>query len=157
MSGPPSSDNGYLADHVEILLDSYRRALGRPLFADLDSSTATARALFFADFAILSSGTESDPLFSYANQTALALFELDWATLIALPARESAEPAHQSARAKLMAEVESAGFTEGYSGVRISASGQRFMIEDATIWNLVAADGTAYGQAATFKKWRHDF
>jgi hypothetical protein len=102
----------------------------------------------------LSSGTEPDPLFNYANQTALSLFELDWNSLAVLPARESAERTHQSTRAKLMQQVQETGVIEDYSGVRISAGGRRFIIEHATIWNVIDANGTIQGQAATFSQWR---
>ena len=154
MSGSPSADNGFLAEHVAHLLDSYQRLLGRTLLENLDSPIATAEAIFNAKFAVLSSGTESDPMFNYANQTALTLFELDWDTLITLPARQSAEPSLQTTRAKLMAQVQQNGFIDGYSGIRVSASGRRFMIEQATVWNVIGVDGQAHGQAATFSNWR---
>ena len=133
MIGPPVADNAYLANHVGNLLESFERLIGRPLLSPLDSPASTAQAIFNADFAVLSSGTALDPLFNYANQIALSLFELDWNTLVELPAGESAEPVHQSTRAKLMRQVQETGFIEDYSGIRISAGGRRFMIERATV------------------------
>ncbi len=154
MIDPPAADNAYLANHVGILLESFERLIGRPLLSPLDSPASTAQAIFNADFAVLSSGTEPDPLFNYANRTALSLFELDWNSLVVLPARESAERTHQSTRAKLMQQVQETGVIEDYSGVRISAGGRRFLIEHATIWNVIDANGTIQGQAATFSQWR---
>ena len=46
------------------------------------------------------------------------------------------------------------GAIEDYAGVRVSANGRRFMIEGATVWNVVDEDGRYYGQAATFPRWR---
>ena len=154
MIGPPEADNDYLVNHVGILLESYERLIGQPLLIPLYSPAATARAIFNADFAVLSSGTEPEPLFNYANQTALSLFEFDWYSLTKLPARESAEPVHQSTRAKLMQQVQETGFIQDYAGIRISASGRRFMIEGATVWNVIDAKGMIHGQAATFSHWR---
>ena len=154
MTSRPAADNEYLANHVGILLYSFERLIGRSLISSLNSPTATAQVIFNADFAVLSSGTESDPLFNYANRTALCLFELDWDSLVVLPARESAEQDHQNTRAKLMQQVQETGFIENYSGVRISAGGRRFMIEGATVWNVIDAEGMIHGQAATFSHWR---
>lgn len=154
MSSSPAQPNDFLAAHLKLLTDSHELLTGRPLISLQSSQKDIAEAIFNADFVVLSSGTEPDPLFNYANRTALTLFELDWNSLIALPARESAETALQSTRAKLMRQVIETGFIEGYSGIRISASGRRFMIEGATIWNVVAEDGTYHGQAATFSQWR---
>ncbi|WP_295386086.1 MEKHLA domain-containing protein [uncultured Thiodictyon sp.] len=42
-----------------------------------------------------------------------------------------------------------------YSGVRVAASGRRFMIENACVWNLADAGGGYRGQAATFAHWRY--
>lgn len=151
----PEAGNQWLAAHVERLLDSHLRLTGRALYAGPEAGVALARAVFEADFALLSHGTGEDPLFNYANRTALALFELDWAALIATPSRASAERGNQQARERFMREVRERGYAEGYRGVRISASGRRFVIADATVWNVVDADGTYHGQAAAFPRW-HD-
>ncbi|MCZ6804584.1 MAG: MEKHLA domain-containing protein [Proteobacteria bacterium] len=37
--------------------------------------------------------------------------------------------------------------------VRISSTGNRFWVEDATIWNLLDEKGIYCGQAAVFYKW----
>jgi hypothetical protein len=153
MSNHPAVGNAYLAPHVKLLNDSYRHFTGRQLIRTNDSDEANAKAVFEADFIVLSSGTETDPLFNYANRRALALFELEWESLIALPARESAEPLHQQTRAKLMQQVIDHGFIDDYSGTRISSSGRRFVIEQATVWNVIDRTGIVHGQAATFSKW----
>lgn len=60
---------------------------------------------------------------------------------------------HRDAREQLLAEVAGKGYARSYSGVRISARGRRFRIENATVWNLVDAGGRRHGQAATFPEW----
>jgi len=151
----PDATNSWHARHVERLLASHLRLTGRPLYDGPEQGIALAQAVFEADFALLSHGRGADPLFDYANHTALELFELDWPTLTATPSRASAELGNQEARERFMREVRELGYAEGYSGVRISANGRRFVIADATVWNVVDSDGTYHGQAAAFPHWHH--
>jgi hypothetical protein len=52
-----------------------------------------------------------------------------------------------------MKQVARSGFVTGYRGVRISATGKRFMIADTTIWEVVDAAGRNYGRAARIDRW----
>ena len=79
---------------------------------------------------------------------------MPYADFVGLPSRYSAEPVNREARAELLARVARDGYIDDYAGVRISATGQRFRIEAATVWHLVAADGSVHGQAATFDRWQ---
>ena len=105
-------------------------------------------------FVVLSHDSGSDPLLNYANEAGLYLFELPWEELIALPSRLTAEPLHRDQRARLLGRVTQHGYIEDYTGVRISRSGRRFLIEQATVWNVREEQGAPYGQAATFSRWR---
>ncbi len=157
MSEPPrpSEENDFLYRHVQLLRDSFRHWTGRELVDPRMGDKDAARFLFHAPFAVLSHDTAKEPVFNYANQTALNLFAMDWKELTALPSRLSAEPAKQEDRGRLLDEVASRGFAEGYSGVRIGRHGRRFLIEDAIIWNLVVpSGGPGKGQAAMFKTWK---
>lgn len=136
-----------------LLFESYARVVGQPLLPTTLRGAALAAALWEMPAVLVSHGLEPDPLFNYANAAGLALFEMDWAQFIATPSRESAEPANQEARAKVMQAVESKGYMAGYSGVRIARSGRRFRIEDTVIWNVLDARGRFCGQAATFARW----
>lgn len=44
---------------------------------------------------------------------------------------------------------------DDYAGVRIARTGQRFLIQRATVWNLTDDQGRLGGQAATFREWRY--
>lgn len=136
-----------------VLLDSYRRLLGHDLIARCGDAEDEAARLFAAPFVVLSHGTEADPLLDYANAVALDLWDMPLERLIGMPSRQTAEPANQEARARFMRQTKEAGFATGYEGVRIGASGRRFRIENATLWNLADASGRAIGQAATFDRW----
>jgi hypothetical protein len=139
--------------HADLLCRSYERLTGRSLF-DLAAADAP-RALFQASFALVSHGVEDDPVFNYANQTALELFEMSWEQFTILPSRHSAEPANREERARLLAQVSNHGYIDNYAGVRISSSGRRFLIEDAVVWNLIDDRGSYHGQAAVFDKWSY--
>jgi hypothetical protein len=143
-----SLDAGFIERHSRILADSYRHWTGRPLM----EGDTSAIALFEAPFALLSHGTEADPLFNYANRRAMALFRMDWQQIVGLPSRLSAEPMLREAREALLARVAKHGYVDDYSGVRIASDGSRFMIHEATVWNLRDEQGLAYGQAALIKR-----
>ncbi len=146
-------ENDYLRDHVERLLDSYRRLLAKPLLEVVDAETL-GRQVYDADFALLSHGTESDPLFNYANKMALELFEFSWQEFIGMPSRFSAEPVNREARERLLIQVAEHGYIDDYAGVRIAKSGRRFMIQQAVVWNVHDRHGHYCGQAAWFRDWR---
>ena len=147
---PPSAENYYLIEHIELICQSFQNLLGYSLLPDADN---LAERLYSAPFVLLSHNTEADPIFNYANAQALQLFELNWQQLITLPSRASAESRNQAAREKLMELVTVQGFMTGYSGVRISNTGKRFEMRNAIIWNLTDAKGVYQGQAAYFSDW----
>lgn len=150
----PCRANGYQTEHAERLRRTFHALTGRDLLDPALSPDAAAEALFHAPFVVLSHDTAPDPILTYGNQTALDLFALSWAELIQRPSRWTAEAPDRAERARLLAEVTAHGFIDDYSGVRISRTGQRFRIEQATVWNLTDEDGRRCGQAATFREWR---
>ena len=152
MSDEPAAANAFLADHVRLLCASYRHLTGVDLLVT-DTNQLPAEVLYQAPFVVLSHGTEPDPIFNYANLTAQRLFEMTWAQIIAMPSRLSAKPLSREERARLLAAVSERGFIDDYRGVRVSSSGRRFMIEQATVWNLTDVQGHPAGQAATFAQW----
>ncbi len=149
---PPCPANEYHQAHVVLLLESFQRLLGRPLLPNLNAA-CLGQEVFFADFALLSHDTQSDPIFNYANKTALELFELSWPELIVMPSSLSAEPGKQEERERSLAQVTYDGYIDNYSGVRVSKNGRRFLIQRAVVWNVVDRQGRYHGQAATFKDW----
>lgn len=149
----PCQANDFYTTHIEMLLDSYRRLLGKPLLEGAAGQSLGQQA-FVADFALLSHNTDVAPLFNYANRMALELFEFSWAEFIGMPSRLSAEPINREAREQLLAQVTSQGFIDNYSGVRIAKSGKRFLIERAVVWNVYDSRQNYYGQAACFSDWR---
>ncbi len=151
----PGEVNQYLKDHVTRLLESYRHWTGKNLVQPDLPSAEQARKLYYSPFVVLSHDTGSDPLLNYANQAGLDLFELNWNELTTFPSRLTAEPTHQQERACLLATVSRQGYIDNYRGVRISKTGRHFLIEQASVWNLIDDRGAPYGQAATFSQWKY--
>lgn len=135
---------------VMCIADSYERLTGKPLVPGEGDPVVR---LWSAPFAIVAHGTETDPVFFFGNQTALSLFEMTFDVFTRLRSRFSAEPLLREERARLLERVARDGIIDDYAGVRISATGKRFRITNASVWNLVDASGKAAGQAAAFAEW----
>ena len=136
---------------LALIADSYRRLLGQDL---LIAGENLAEAMWLAPRVIVAHGTEADPVFFYGNRMALEAFEMSFADFTRLPSRFSAEPLAREERARRLARVSRDGYIDDYAGVRISATGQRFRIAQAVVWNLIDADGVVHGQAASFTNWQ---
>lgn len=138
-----------LQRRLALIGESYQRLTGRTLLDDPGTE-----ALWNAPRVIVAHGTEADPVFFYGNWQALDVFEMDFASFTRLPSRFSAEAQTRDERAILLERVSRDGYIGDYAGVRISATGKRFRIEQAVVWNLVDAEGVCHGQAATFDHWQ---
>jgi hypothetical protein len=138
------------AGRERLISESFTRVTGDQLVAAPDNH---AEALWALPAVIVAHGTEDDPVFFYGNRAALELFEFSAAEFTRLPSRLSAEATDQAKRVALMEQVTRNNFVRGYSGVRVSASGRRFRIKDAIVWNLLETDGAFKGQAAIFERW----
>lgn len=143
-----------LETHLWMLHQSHLQLTGKVLLQDLRNVADAMECFERAPFAIVSHGTEADPIFNYANATALRLFDMTWQQFTVLPSRKSAEAPNRSERARLLESVSQHGFIQHYSGVRVAASGRRFHIFNATVWNLHDGSGRYCGQAAAFADWR---
>jgi hypothetical protein len=135
---------------LALIAESFARLAGRPLLGD---TAVTPAALWTAPCAILAHGTEPDPIFFYGNRLTLELFEVTPQQLVRMPSRLSAETPDRAERVRLLDQVTRHGVIKDYAGVRISATGRRFRIEQATVWNLIDAAGDLHGQAAAFATW----
>jgi hypothetical protein len=149
----PATANRYQIGHVQLLLASFHRFVGRPLMRGAPGDISVARQVFFAPFVMLSHDTSADPILNYGNKLALQLWETDWYDLTRMPSRLTAEPVHRDQRARFLQQTEARGYVDDYAGIRITTSGKRFRMEGAIIWNLIDAEGRRAGQAAMFEKY----
>lgn len=147
---PPRFATAEMRARLMLIAQSHVRLTGRPL---VSAEGDVAEALWTAPRAIVAHGTEPDPIFFFGNRMALGRFEVTPDAFAAMPSRLSAEAMLRDERQALLDRVARDGFIDDYAGVRISATGRRFRIEAATVWNLVDAAGGLHGQAATFDRW----
>ena len=144
-----------IVQHSQRLLNSFAHWTGRELLPRMGTPAEQAASLYRTAFIVVSHGTEADPILNYGNSVALDLWEMDWAAFTRTPSRLTAETAQlQEECARFMEEALQKGYILNYRGIRISRTGKRFWIENATIWNVLDEQGTCWGQAATFSEWR---
>jgi hypothetical protein len=61
----------------------------------------------------------------------------------------------REARAEFLHQVSTHGYIDNYSGVRIAKDGSRFLIEQATVWNVIDVQSHEnHGQAVIIKAWK---
>jgi hypothetical protein len=140
--------------HIKNLLNSYHNLTGLSLIPANTANTNLKDYFDTVDFALLSHGTEEDPILNYGNLKTLALWEMTVEEFLQTPSRKTAEAPLREERARLMKLVTDKGFINNYQGIRISKTGKRFEILKATVWNVTDENGQKVGQAATFKDWR---
>lgn len=138
---------------IRWLLDSHALWLKRELVDRGGGIEAQSQRLFRAPFVVVSHADSEDPVLNYGNRQALDLWEMDWQEFTATPSRLTAEPVNRDERADMLRRVAAHGFVTDYRGVRISRTGRRFLVERATVWNVVDENGRRRGQAAAFSRW----
>ena len=141
--------------HSQALISSFKTLVDRDLITTTGDVDADTRALFHAPFALLSHGTEADPILNYGNETALNLWEMDFAHFTQMPSRLTAEPMLREERQRLLETAARKGYIDDYAGIRISASGKRFRISNVILWSVTDTTGAQLGQAAFFDQWEY--
>ena len=134
------------------LLESYRFFFKESL---IDDHAFTIQYLFEQPFVLLAHGNESDPILKYGNKKALELWEMNWGDFTKMPSRLTAEADLQENRNQLLKDVKNKGYSNNYSGIRISKSGQRFFVKNVLVWNILDINKKYLGQAAMFKEWEY--
>jgi hypothetical protein len=144
---PPQYRDLDCAARIAMIAQSYERLLGQQL---VEASGDLVEAMWNAPRAILAHGLEADPILFFGNRCTLQCFETDVESLLVMPSRLTAEAPLREERQALLDRVTAQGFIDDYAGVRISAAGRRFRIENAVVWNVTDENGQRHGQAATF-------
>ncbi len=146
-------DRREVIEHTQCLAASLKHWTGRDLLPGVVDPEELARVVFQASFVLVSHGTEADPILNYGNQAALTLWKCSWEEFTRMPSRFTAEAPNRAERARLLEQVARDGFIDNYCGVRVNRLGQRFIIPQAIVWNLLSPQGTPCGQAAMFSDW----
>ncbi|MEL6440060.1 MAG: MEKHLA domain-containing protein [Cyanobacteria bacterium J06621_8] len=137
----------------QIMANSYRQLLGETLIESGNTPEKLAQDLFQASFVLVSHNNQPEPIFNYANQTALQLWSLSWEEFTQTPSAATTQPDGRSDRQKMLQQAREQGYIDNYQGIRIAANGQKFRIEQVRLWNLTNESGSRCGQAATFPSW----
>jgi len=147
------------ADHrfvtrATVILDSFRRCVGRELIDRSGDAAEDARRLFDLPLAVLAHDTAPQPLLDWANQAAARAFDATPESLLGKLSSATAPPDATADRHQLFEILARRGFVTGYSGVRISFTGRRFIIDDVTVFALVDEAGRPAGHAAVIRETR---
>ena len=153
MEGRPWWQEPALLTWSQLILDSYSHWTGKELIAREGSPRIQGERLYFAPFIVVSHDNQADPLLNYGNQCALLLWEMTWEELRNTPSRLTAEPMNQAERARMLEQAAHRGLITDYQGIRRSRTGRRFLVEQATVWNILDKSSTHCGQAAMFSTW----
>ncbi|WP_282096565.1 MEKHLA domain-containing protein [Epibacterium ulvae] len=140
----PSAANAFQAEQASLIVTSYQRVLGEAF------PVVEAEELYHAPFAVLSHNMDVDPVLTYGNLFAQKLFEVCWDNLVTMHSKNTAEQVHRNERNRMFETMREQGYIRNYQGIRISASGKRFEIQNASIWPLLDIKGKKQGEAALF-------
>ncbi|SOQ03323.1 MEKHLA domain protein [Pseudomonas syringae pv. syringae] len=137
---------------IQMLDESYRHWTGHglPSPRQLDSQQRLTWLHTQAPYSLLAHDGAADPRFTYVNECALQCFKYPRDSFIGMPSRFSASELDRAQRQVLLEQVTANGIAEGYSGWRVDANDQPFMIYAGVVWTLLNSQGQACGQAALF-------
>jgi hypothetical protein len=140
-------DPGLISRAREIL-DSFHLLLGRELVPRSGDAAEDARRLFDLPLAVLAHDTSPQPLLDWANLAAARAFDATPESLLGRPSAATAPADAVADRRTLFDVLARRGFVTGYSGVRVSLTGRRFLIEDVTVLEVTGTTGRPAGHAA---------
>lgn len=137
---------------IQVLDAAYRHWTGQglPTPAHLDPQQRLDWLHTQAPYSLLAHDGAADPCFTYVNECALQCFKYPRERFIGMPSRFSASELDRAARQALLEQVSAHGIAEGYSGWRVDAHNQPFMIYAGVVWTLLDAAERPCGQAALF-------
>ena len=104
-------------------------------------------------FAVLSHGTQDDPIYCYFNQAALATFQWPESEIYAIPSRYSApDGEHRQVRQAQVADSVVEDFKVLPEVVRQRKDGTTFSISNIYLWNVYDEDNQRVGQTALYDR-----
>jgi len=92
------------------LLNSYAYWTRNELIERIGTPLIQAERLFDSAMVVVSHGMESDPILNYGNQSALALWEMNWEQFTQTPSRLTAEPMNREERSRMLEQAKNRGY-----------------------------------------------
>ncbi|CEM07999.1 unnamed protein product [Vitrella brassicaformis CCMP3155] len=156
--------SGSAARLPHLIVRSYRHFAGRPLLSDDEngmSDEQLTRALYESPVVVAAhdfTGGSAAPVFTYANQKGLDVFETNWHHFVGCPSFKSADDTRFHERLALLQECLEKGCVR-VNAIRQSFTGRLFQIQDGLLFNLLDTPGgataTTVGQAVAFATWQY--
>lgn len=141
-------------EHIRNILNSFEKLTGRVLI-ERTSPYKDFMNIETGAFVLVSHNELKKPVLNYGNHFALGLWEMSWEDFVKTPSSRTAEVYFREKRSAMLEVVSKQGYFENYEGIRISSTGKRFKIKNATIWNVNNDKGKFIGQAAYFESVEH--
>jgi hypothetical protein len=140
---------------IRFCSNSLQQATGKTLYEEIsDPSIQTSAGLHNNErYAVLSHGTQDDPIYNYFNRAALLTFQYPEDEVYSIPSRYSA-PAGPSReeREQLMKRSVQDVWQRYPKAVRQGKNGDIFQLTNVLLWNVYDDDGNRVGQAALFDR-----
>lgn len=118
-----------------------------------DNPEDLAIKLYHAPVIIIAYTEDADPTFIYANQCAQNVWEITWDSFLKLPVKETTSEQLRQNQLGFIQLVKQKGHYMGYQGLKKTASGRMFRVENAIMWTLTNANGEYIGQASMIPSW----
>ncbi|MFT7245886.1 MAG: hypothetical protein ACI82A_003257 [Candidatus Azotimanducaceae bacterium] len=84
---------------------------------------------------------------------ALSLFGYEHLAFLQLPSRETVAPEATAGRHELSARVDQKSIVTDYRGTRLTKTGNRIVIDDGVVWQLMDNLGRVHCHAAQLNGW----
>lgn len=138
---------------LDLIAESFARLAGKPLVGLAPAGYEPA--MWQAPRAIGARGIGFEPRYFYGNRMLLDLLGMSASELAGTSPRQQAEPLLRAERERMIDELARNDIVEIYGVVGLTATGRRFAISDAQIWNLIDRRGGRHGLGITFSAWRY--
>ena len=122
---------------------------GKSMYDRMDQIDCATQVHATTRYAVLSHGTQEDPIFCYFNSGALQLFQWPESEIYQIPSRYSApEGKLRDDRSSVISKTSQQQFNVIPSAIRQTRNGSLFEMVDVLLWNVYNEDGVRVGQTA---------
>jgi hypothetical protein len=137
---------------IQMCSDSLKKFTGRSLVESMNGIEELVDVHDCERYAVLSHGTQEDPIYKYFNKGALLTFQYSEDEAYQLPSRYSAPDGDtRTERATLMNKIVAEEVGRFPTAIRQNKSGEQFQLTDVILWN-VYDKGIHVGQTALFDR-----